>query len=119
MSDFETGLLEKNLDKSNIDNHNSMDVEDEYIKNNGTSFEDRNSITEKIDTDENGNVYLSTTSDISSDPGNQAPNVNCLYLTVKKDYSLSIFRNKIKKVIKGSWKIVVSIFVLNFLSSFL
>lgn len=46
------------------------------------------------------------------------PDVNCLYLTVKKDFSLSIVRNKIKKAIKSSWKIAVSVFVLNFLSSF-
>lgn len=56
--------------------------------------------------------------DESSDTDSVEPDVNCLYLTVKKDYSLSIVRNRIKKAIKSSWKVAVSVFVLNFLSSF-
>ncbi len=45
--------------------------------------------------------------------------VNCLALTVKKDYNLSIVKNVMLKTLKNAWKIALSIFTLNFLKFFL
>lgn len=44
---------------------------------------------------------------------------NCLALTVRKEYKLTIVKNVIGKGIKVSWKIALSILVMNFLNSFL
>ncbi|MFR5683150.1 MAG: hypothetical protein ACLUD1_03610 [Clostridia bacterium] len=44
---------------------------------------------------------------------------NCLALTVKKEYKLTIFHNISTKAIELSAKVAFSIFVLNFLSLFL
>ncbi len=45
--------------------------------------------------------------------------VNCLALTVKKDYNLSIVKNVVVKTFKNFWKIAVSIFTLNLLKFFM
>lgn len=51
---------------------------------------------------------------------NQSPEVaNCLALTVKKDYNLSIVKNVVVKAFRNAWKIALSIFTLNFLKFFL
>lgn len=51
---------------------------------------------------------------------NQNPEVaNCLALTVKKDYNLSIVKNVVVKAFRNAWKIALSIFTLNFLKFFL
>ena len=44
--------------------------------------------------------------------------VNCLALTVKKDYSLSIVKNVVVKTFKNVWRIALSIFTLNFIKFF-
>ena len=46
-------------------------------------------------------------------------NSNCLALTLKKDYHLSVFKNITFKAFKGTWRIAISIMTLNFLSLFL
>lgn len=43
---------------------------------------------------------------------------NCLSLTVKKDYSLSIVKNIVVRGIKDIWRIAVSFLTLNFLKFF-
>ena len=45
--------------------------------------------------------------------------VNCLALTVKKDYNLAIVKNVMLKTLKNFWRIAVSVFTLNFLKYFL
>ena len=44
---------------------------------------------------------------------------NCLALTVRKDYNLSIFKNTILTTFRFSWKIAFSTLVLNVLKLFL
>lgn len=44
---------------------------------------------------------------------------NCLDLTIKKDYSLSVVKNIAIKALKTTWKVAVSLFTLNFLKFFL
>lgn len=45
-------------------------------------------------------------------------NVNCLALTVKKDYSLSIVKHVFVRTWKTTWRVALSVFILNFLSFF-
>lgn len=45
--------------------------------------------------------------------------VNCLALTVKKDYSLSIVKNVVIRTLKKIWKVAVSIFTLNLFRFFM
>lgn len=129
MSDFGTDLLENNLEKpsedtletitsKNFDESSSINVSEDLTYN--SSLENSDSDFKINSTDE---ISIDDTSSQNSNDEhptdeNTAPDVNCLYLTVKKDYSLSIVKNKIKRAVKGSWKVAVSIFVLNFLSSF-
>ena len=44
--------------------------------------------------------------------------INCLALTVKKDYSVSIVKNVVVKSFKNVWRIGLSIFTLNFIKFF-
>lgn len=44
---------------------------------------------------------------------------NCLALTVKENYHMVVIRNAFKKSCRVSWKVAVSIFVINFLNMFL
>lgn len=43
---------------------------------------------------------------------------NCLALTVKKDYNLTVVKNITLKALKTTWKVVASLFTLNFLKIF-
>lgn len=45
--------------------------------------------------------------------------VNCLALTVKKDYNLSIVKHVCVKALRSTWRISLAIFVLNILKFFL
>ena len=45
-------------------------------------------------------------------------NVNCLALIVKKDYSLSIVKHVFVRTWKTTWRVALSVFILNFLSFF-
>ena len=47
------------------------------------------------------------------------PTVNCLALTVQKDYKLSIAKNIFFKSIRSTFKVAFSVFALNLLKLFL
>jgi len=49
----------------------------------------------------------------------QEENTNCLALTVRKDYKITVFKNMVGKGAKVSWKIALSLLVMNFLNTFL
>ena len=49
----------------------------------------------------------------------EEPTVNCLALTVQKDYKLSIAKNVFFKSIRSTFKIAFSVFALNLLKLFL
>ena len=56
---------------------------------------------------------------INSTNDNNHEIVNCLALTIKKDYNLNIVKNVANHILIDSCRISFSIFVLNFLSMFL
>lgn len=112
-----------------IDLSNKLDTELETEKLNNLEKTLDNSINnEEEKTNEGGgshNIFSSvaTISNIdteSNKPENESSEVvNCLALTVKKDYSLSIVKNIALKTWKNFWRIAVSVFTLNFLKFFL
>lgn len=116
MSDFEKTILDNNLKHT----ENAAISSDVSSSLNFSDSTDLNNDIENFEKNENIINIEDNESEKNSEESieNKTPEVNCLYLTVKKDYSLSIFKNKIKKAIKGSWRVAVSIFVLNFLASF-
>ena len=52
------------------------------------------------------------------DTENEDNHSNCLALTVRKDYNLSIVKNSIFTTLRVSWKIAISTFILNILKLF-
>lgn len=56
---------------------------------------------------------------LSSIDDNIDNTTNCLALTVKENYHLVVVKNAFKKSCRVSWKVAVSIFVINFLNMFL
>ena len=58
---------------------------------------------------------VQTETDSSDNPENP---VNCLSLTVRKDYSLSVVKHVLVRTWKTTWRVALSIFLLNFLSFF-
>lgn len=98
-----------NLTNSNFVKNQSLNsiasVNEEEQQNTDTTL----TLNENIEQDSND-------LDIEKDNAEVA---NCLALTVKKDYSLSIAKNVFFKTFKSFWKIAVSLFTLNFLKFFL
>lgn len=45
-------------------------------------------------------------------------NINCLALTVKKEYNLSIVKHVFVRTWKTTWRVALSVFILNFLTFF-
>ena len=49
----------------------------------------------------------------------QEESTNCLALTVREEYKITVVKNIIGKSAKVSWKIALSLLVMNFLNTFL
>ena len=49
----------------------------------------------------------------------QEEHTNCLALTVREDYKITVVKNMFGKGARVSWKIALSILVMNFLNTFL
>lgn len=85
------------------------------------SNEDSNN-RNSININKNDNYTDLTTIDFSSNTEQkqekETVETNCLALTVRKDYNLSIFKNSIVTTFRVSWKIAVSTFLLNLLKLF-
>lgn len=100
-------ILEENANNDTQENNSNQD----------------NLIDNKNDSQIVENVSLENTENVEESPietENQNPEVaNCLALTVKKDYNLSIVKNVVVKAFRNAWKIALSIFTLNLLKFFL
>lgn len=100
-------ILEENVNndtQENISNQDNLidNKNDLQIEENG-SLENTENVKESPIETENQNLEVA----------------NCLALTVKKDYNLSIVKNVVVKAFRNAWKIALSIFTLNFLKFFL
>lgn len=101
-------ILEENIDNNTQENNSSQD----NLIDNTNDLQ----IEENISLDDN----IENIQESSTEAKNQNPEVaNCLALTVKKDYNLSIVKNVVVKAFRNVWKIALSIFTLNFLKFFL
>lgn len=65
---------------------------------------------------ESSTSKVSTASDTASEK--ETVETNCLALTVRKDYNLSIVKNSILTTFRISWKVAISTFILNVLKLF-
>lgn len=64
------------------------------------------------------NSELQNNSSVENSLEAENNNVNCLALIVKKDYSLSIVKHVFVRTWKTTWRVALSVFILNFLSFF-
>ena len=64
------------------------------------------------------NSELQNNSSVENSLEAENNNVNCLALTVKKDCSLSIVKHVFFRTWKTTWRVALSVFILNFLSFF-
>lgn len=94
-------ILEENIDNNTQENNSSQD---NLIDNKDELQVEENASLDNVET--------------STETENQEV-ANCLALTVKKDYNLSIVKNVVVKTFRNAWKIALSIFTLNFLKFFL
>lgn len=62
---------------------------------------------------------LSSTNTVDNSNNSNSDVANCLALTVKKDYNLSIVKNVMLRTLKNAWRIALSVFTLNFFRFFL
>ena len=69
-----------------------------------------------------GNAQLTITDGSLALDDNSLPeeniNINCLALTVKKEYNLSIVKHVFVRSWKTTWRVALSVFILNFLTFF-
>lgn len=96
-------LNENNNELIDIIETNEL-LDDEFI--NTTNILEENSIDEQI---ENKDEIMEN---------EKAVETNCLALTVRKNYNISIFKNTVVKTFKLSYKVIVSAFFLNLLKFF-
>ena len=104
----EDGLITENqntLDNTQIDTEAISSAEDS---------------TDKAEIVTEENFDLESNEQISNDLSakEETANTNCLALTVRKSYNLSIVKNSIFTTLRVSWKVALSTFVLNILKLF-
>ena len=137
--DFEiNNVLEKNFDfnsneKSEISIENVKDEKSSVFSNNelatstvtlDDSFVDpTNNLYELTNTAESSSqIDLSEPADLNEQTNaaeqKETAETNCLALTVRKNYNLSIVKNSIFTTLRMSWKVALSTFILNVLKLF-
>ena len=103
--------VEENLEISPQDKK-EIDIESESTKNEDTEeFINKAAETpneNEIDNENTKNTEL-------TDEKKETVETNCLALTVRKDYSLSIWKNSFITGLRVSWKIAISTSILNLL----
>ena len=65
------------------------------------------------------NELLTKKTEEPETPAKESEVSNCLALTVKEEYRITVIKNVFKKSFRVSWKIALSILTINFLNSFL
>ena len=102
-------ILEENVDNTQENTQNNSNQVN-LIDN-----KDNLQIQENVSLDNMKNIE-----DFSIETKSKNPEVvNCLALTLKKDYNLAIVKNVVVKAFKNVWRVALSIFTLNFLKFFL
>lgn len=102
-----------NLNTTDLSNLN-RNVLEQTIDNFSESF---TSNFNNIEKDED--ISLSSSNNPAGSVQSDSEVANCLALTVKKDYNLTIVKNVFIRTLKNTWRIALSIFTLNMLKFFL
>lgn len=102
-----------NLNTTDFSNLN-RNVLEQTIDNFSESF---TSNFNNIEKDED--ISLSSSNNPADSVQSDSEVANCLALTVKKDYNLTIVKNVFIRTLKNTWRIALSIFTLNILKFFL
>lgn len=104
--------LEKQLDSENVINSANNEI---FNTSNNNEKSDTN-LDCSLQKDDTSNNNFQLTEDLTSN--NENTNVNCLALTVKKDYSLSVVKHVFVRTWRTTWRVALSVFILNFLTFF-
>ena len=111
--------IENSTDDNLVKLDNTTDINNEIFKDvseNDLKTLDTTSVEDSIEDCVEDSVENSTEdSEILEDNSEIS---NCLALTVKKDYNLSVVKNVVVRTFKGIWKVAISIFTLNIIKFF-
>lgn len=100
-------------------NKTEIDVESEKLNYLDQTLDNTDNVEQENTSDKNVTNLDNTIQEERTTQENESSEVvNCLALTVKKDYSLSIVKNVVVKTFKNIWRIAISIFTLNFIKFF-
>lgn len=102
-----------------VPNKTEIDVESEKLNDLEQTLDNTDNVEQENTSDKNVTNLDNTIQEERTTQENESSEVvNCLALTVKKDYSLSIVKNVVVKTFKNIWRIAISIFTLNFIKFF-
>ncbi len=102
-----------------VPNKTEIDVESEKLNDLDQTLDNTDNVEQENTSDKNVTNLDNTIQEERTTQENESSEVvNCLALTVKKDYSLSIVKNVVVKTFKNIWRIAISIFTLNFIKFF-
>lgn len=102
-----------------VPNKTEIDVESEKLNYLDQTLDNTDNVEQENTSDKNVTNLDNTIQEERTTQENESSEVvNCLALTVKKDYSLSIVKNVVVKTFKNIWRIAISIFTLNFIKFF-
>ncbi len=111
---FENHLDNDEIIENNVDEEINSDI----ILNSEESNLDEKIVSEDEVSDNIVQESNPNALEDSSSSKNETVETNCLALTVRKDYSLSIFKNSIFTSIRMSIKVAFATFILNILNLF-
>ena len=102
-----------------VPNKTEIDVESEKLNYLDQTLDNTDNVEQENTSDKNVTNLDNTIQEERTTQENESSEVvNCLALTVKKDYSLSIVKNVVVKTFKNIWRIAISIFTHNFINFF-
>ena len=102
-------LLENNLESEIADESNEINTDNTELTNDSIDNLDEDLASEEENIIEKTEDIIPPNTEVA----------NSLALTIKKDYNLAIAKNIFVKTLRSTWKIVLSVFTLNFLKFFL
>ena len=120
---LDTVITPEDLVLENIEDIESKTSDENSINEENNTFNDINTTCEENqETSENSSQFLEepiiNNEDEEVSEKKETVETNCLALTVRKNYNISIFKNTVFTTFRVTFKVAVFTFVLNFLSLF-
>ena len=121
---LDTVITPEDLVLENIEDIESKTSDENSINEENNTFNDINTTCEEDqETSENSSQFLEepiiNNEDEEVSEKKETVETNCLALTVRKNYNISIFKNTVFTTVRITCKITIFTIVLNFLSLFL